>query len=52
MKPNIGIATFLRMWFLRNVISRNHIPRNLDVMSNVDSPVSNATLETGSLSVH
>ena len=39
MKPNIGIATFLDIQ-----IARNYIPRNLDVKSNVDSPVPNATL--------
>ena len=38
IKPNIGIATFLGIQ-----IARNHILRNLDVRSNVDSPVPNAT---------
>ena len=40
MKPNIGIATFLGIQ-----IVRNHIFRNLDARSNVDSLVPNATLE-------
>ena len=37
-KPNIGIATFLGIQ-----IARNHILRNLDVRSNVDSLVPNVT---------
>ena len=39
MKPNRGIATFLGIQ-----IARNHILRNLDARSNVDSLVPNATL--------
>ena len=39
MKPNRGIATFLGIQ-----IAKNHIPRNLDARSNVDSPIPNATL--------
>ena len=38
MKPNIRIVTFLGIQ-----IVRNHILRNLDAMSNVDSPVPNDT---------
>ena len=37
-KPNIRIATFLGIQ-----IARNHIPKNLDARSNVNSPVPNAT---------
>ena len=40
MKPNIRIATFLSIQ-----IVRNHIFRNLDARSNVDSVVPNATSE-------
>ena len=40
MKPNIGIATFLGIQ-----IVRNHISRNLDVRSNVDSLIPNVTLK-------
>ena len=49
MKPNIETATFLSIQ-----IARNYIPRNLDAMSNMDSPVPNATLVSGysSLSVN
>ena len=36
-KPNIRITTFLDIQ-----IARNHIPRNLNARSTVDSPVSNA----------
>ena len=39
MKPNIGIATFLGIQ-----IAKNHIPRNLDAINNMDSPVPNTTL--------
>ena len=39
MKPNIGIATFSGI-----PITKDHIPRNLDAKSNVDSPMLNATL--------
>ena len=38
MKLNIGIATFLGIQ-----IAKNHILKNLNVRSNVDSPVPNAT---------
>ena len=38
MKQNIGIATFLGIQ-----IAKNHILKNLNVRSNVDSPVPNAT---------
>ena len=40
MKPNIGITTFVGIQ-----IARNHIPRNLDARSNVDSLVPNVTLK-------
>ena len=33
MKPNIGIATFLNIQ-----IAMNHISRNLDARSNMNSP--------------
>ena len=38
-KPNIRIVTFENIQ-----IARHHIPRNLDAVSNVDSPVPNAAL--------
>ena len=38
MKPNIGIVTFLGIQ-----ITRNYIPKNLDIRSNVDFLVPNAT---------
>ena len=47
MKPNIEIATFLGIQ-----IVRNHIPRNLDVRSNVDSLVPNATLSVFMCETH
>ena len=40
MKPNTGIATFLG-----SQITRNHIRRNLDARSNVDSLIPNATFK-------
>ena len=38
MKQNIGITTFLDIQ-----IAKNHIPKNLDARSNVNSPVPNVT---------
>ena len=40
MKPNIGIATSLGIQ-----MAKNHILRNLDAKSNMNSPVPNITLE-------
>ena len=40
MKPNIGIATSLGIQ-----MAMNHILRNLDAKSNMNSPVPNITLE-------
>ena len=40
MKSNIEIVTFLGIQILRN-----HIPRNLDTKSNMNSPVPNATIK-------